>query len=100
MGMPPGLTAAVGMDALSHNLEAFFAPGYHPLARGIAVEGARLVKDWLPVSLCANRTNLEARANMLAASEEPARPPSSAAWGPCTRSPIHSARSMAFTTAC
>jgi hypothetical protein len=68
MGMPPGLTAAVGMDALSHNLEAFFAPGYHPLARGIAVEGARLVKDWLPVAM-REPTNLEARANMLAASE-------------------------------
>jgi hypothetical protein len=68
MGMPAQLTAAVGMDALSHNLEAFFAPGYHPLARGIAVEGARLVKDWLPVAM-AEPTNIEARSNMLAASE-------------------------------
>jgi alcohol dehydrogenase class IV len=56
------------MDALSHNLEAFFAPGYHPLARGISVEGARLVKDWLPIAV-REPTDIEARANMLAASE-------------------------------
>jgi alcohol dehydrogenase class IV len=68
VGMPARLTAAVGMDALSHNLEAFFAPCYHPLARGIAVEGARLVKTWLPLAV-AEPTNLEARSNMLAASE-------------------------------
>jgi alcohol dehydrogenase class IV len=68
VGMPPALTAAVGMDALSHNLEAFFAPGYHPLARGIAVEGARLVKDWLPTAV-RDGANLEARTHMLAASE-------------------------------
>jgi alcohol dehydrogenase class IV len=68
VGMPASLTAAVGMDALSHNLEAFFAPGYHPLARGIAVEGARLVKDWLPLAV-GEPANLEARSNMLAASE-------------------------------
>jgi alcohol dehydrogenase class IV len=68
IGLPPALTAAVGMDALSHNLEAFFAPGYHPLARGIAVEGARLVKDWLPLAV-REPTNIEARSNMLAASE-------------------------------
>ena len=68
VGMPPKLTAAVGMDALSHNLEAFFAPGFHPLARGIAVEGARLVKDWLPIAH-AEAANLEARSFMLAASE-------------------------------
>jgi hypothetical protein len=68
VGLPPAITAAVGMDALSHNLEAFFAPGYHPLARGIAVEGARLVKTWLPTAV-AEPSNIEARANMLAASE-------------------------------
>jgi alcohol dehydrogenase class IV len=68
IGLPPGITAAVGMDALSHNLEAFFAPGYHPLARGIAVEGARLVKTWLPTAV-AEPHNIEARSNMLAASE-------------------------------
>ena len=68
VGLPPAITAAVGMDALSHNLEAFFAPGYHPLARGIAVEGARLVKTWLPTAF-AEPHNIEARSNMLAASE-------------------------------
>ncbi len=67
-GLPPALTAAVGMDALSHNLEAFFAPGYHPLARGIAVEGARLVKAWLPTAV-AEPANIEARSHMLAAAE-------------------------------
>ena len=68
VGLPAALTAAVGMDALSHNLEAFFAPGYHPLARGISVEGARLVKDWLPIAV-REPADIEARANMLAASE-------------------------------
>lgn len=68
VGLPAGLTAAVGMDALSHNLEAFFAPGYHPFARGIAVEGARLVKDWLPTAV-REPGHIEARANMLAASQ-------------------------------
>jgi alcohol dehydrogenase class IV len=68
IGLPPAITAAVGMDALSHNLEAFFAPGYHPLARGIAVEGSRLVKAWLPTAV-AEPHNIEARSNMLAASE-------------------------------
>lgn len=66
VGMPAGLTAAVGMDALSHNLEAYFSPGFHPFARGVAVEGARLVKDWLPTAV-REPGNLEARANMLAA---------------------------------
>jgi alcohol dehydrogenase class IV len=68
IGLPAGLTAAVGMDALSHNLEAFFAPGFHPFARGIAVEGARLVKAWLATAV-REPANIEARAHMLAASQ-------------------------------
>lgn len=48
IGLPPHITAAVGLDALSHCMEAFFATSYHPMARGIAVEGSRLVKEWLP----------------------------------------------------
>ena len=68
VSLPAHITAAVGMDALSHNLEAFFAPGYHPFARGIAVEGARLVKEWLPRAY-REPGDIEARANMLAASQ-------------------------------
>jgi hypothetical protein len=67
IGLPPGLTAATGMDALAHNLEAFCAPTYHPMAVGIALEGMRLVKDWLPRAV-ADGTDIEARAHMLVAS--------------------------------
>jgi alcohol dehydrogenase class IV len=66
-GLPAKITAAVGMDALSHNLEAFCAPTYHPLADGIAVEGMRLIREWLPVA-CADGSNIEARGQMLIAS--------------------------------
>jgi alcohol dehydrogenase class IV len=66
-GLPAKITAAVGMDALSHNLEAFCAPTYHPLADGIAVEGMRLIKEWLPAA-CVDGSNLEARGQMLVAS--------------------------------
>ena len=48
VGLPPKITAATGMDALSHSLEAYCSPFYHPMAVGIAVEGIRLVKDYLP----------------------------------------------------
>ena len=66
VGLPPHLTAATGMDALSHCLEAYCAPGYHPMAEGIAVEGTRLIKDWLPAAV-KDGGNLEARAHMLSA---------------------------------
>ncbi len=48
VGMPPVITAGTGLDAFAHCLEAYCAPSYHPLAEGIAVEGMRLVKDYLP----------------------------------------------------
>ena len=67
VGLPPHITAAVGMDALSHNLEAYCAPGYHPLAEGIAVEGMRLIKEWLPRAVKSG-ANIEARSHMLVAS--------------------------------
>jgi alcohol dehydrogenase class IV len=67
LGLPAGLTAATGMDALSHNLEAYCAPGYHPMAVGISVEGMRLVHDWLPTAF-KDGSNLEARTHMLVAS--------------------------------
>ena len=66
VGLPPHITAATGMDALAHCLEAYAAPGFHPMAEGIAVEGIRLVKDWLPTAV-AEGSNLAARAHMLAA---------------------------------
>ena len=66
-GLPPKLTAATGMDALSHCLEAYCSPLYHPMAGGIALEGIGLVKEWLPRAVQDGR-NLEARLNMLAAS--------------------------------
>ena len=67
LGLPPAVTAATGMDALSHCLEAYCASSYHPLADGIAVEGMRLIKEWLPVAVRDGR-NLEARSHMLVAS--------------------------------
>lgn len=66
VGLPPHITAATGMDALAHCLEALCAPGYHPMADGIAVEGLRLVKEWLPEAV-KDGANLTARAHMMAA---------------------------------
>lgn len=67
VGLPKNLTAATGMDALSHNLEALCSPGYHPMAAGIAVEGIRLVKEFLPRAVD-HGADLEARLQMLVAS--------------------------------
>ncbi len=64
--LPAHLTAATGMDALAHNLEAYCAPGYHPMADGIALEGISLIKKWLPIAV-SDGSNVEARMNMLAA---------------------------------
>ena len=66
-GLPPRITAATGMDALAHNLEAFCASGFHPMADGIALEGMRLIKNSL-IEVYKNGTNIEARSEMLAAS--------------------------------
>ena len=67
IGLPPKLTAGTGMDAFIHCFEAYCAPGYHPYAEGIAVEGMRLVKEWLPVAV-ADGKNIEARSQMMVAS--------------------------------
>ena len=64
--LPPRITAATGMDALAHNLEAFCAPGFHPMADGIALEGMRLIKNSLPVAVKDGK-NIKARLDMLAA---------------------------------
>jgi alcohol dehydrogenase class IV len=67
LGLPANVTAAVGMDALSHNLEAYCSPSYHPLAEGIALEGMRLIHDWLPTAV-RDGSDIEARSHMMAAS--------------------------------
>jgi alcohol dehydrogenase len=66
VGMPPIITAGTGMDAFSHCVEAYCVPSYHALADGIAVEGARLVKEYLAAAVKDGK-NVEARANMMAA---------------------------------
>lgn len=67
IALPPFLTAATGMDALSHNLEAYCSPFYHPMAAGIAVEGIKLVREFLPRAF-ADGTDIEARTQMLVCS--------------------------------
>ena len=66
VGLPPKLTAATGMDALAHNLEAYCAPCYHPMADGIALEGMRLINKWL-IEAVNNGSYLAARRNMITA---------------------------------
>ena len=67
VGLPAKLTAATGMDALSHNLEAYCSPFYHPMATGIALEGIRLIKQFLPRA-AKDGHDLDARLQMLVAS--------------------------------
>jgi hypothetical protein len=67
VGLPASLTAATGMDALSHNLEALCSPFYHPMAEGIAVEGISLVHRYLPRAV-ADGSDIEARTQMLVCS--------------------------------
>jgi len=66
VGMPARITAGTGFDALAHCLEAYCAPGFHPLADGIAVEGIRLVKESLERAVKTG-SDLDARADMMAA---------------------------------
>jgi len=66
VGMPKFITAGTGMDAFAHCLEAYSSPHYHPMSQGIAVEGLRLVKEYLPRAF-ADAGDLEARAHMMSA---------------------------------
>ena len=66
VGMPKMITAGTGMDAFAHCLEAYCSPFYHPMSAGIALEGMRLVKEFLPRAY-KEGTDLEARANMMSA---------------------------------
>ncbi|MGM0693077.1 MAG: iron-containing alcohol dehydrogenase [Pseudomonadota bacterium] len=66
VGMPRPITAGTGLDAFAHCVEAFSSPHYHPMSQGIALEGMRLVKEYLPRAY-ADGTDLEARAHMMSA---------------------------------
>jgi 4-hydroxybutyrate dehydrogenase len=66
LGMPKFITAGTGVDAFAHCVEAFCSPHYHPLSQGIALEGMRLVKEYLPRAY-ADGSDLEARSHMMAA---------------------------------
>ncbi|MBT8437516.1 MAG: iron-containing alcohol dehydrogenase [Gammaproteobacteria bacterium] len=66
VGMPAAITAGTGMDAFAHCLEAYCSPHYHPMSQGIAVEGMRLVKEFLPRAYT-DANDIEARAHMMSA---------------------------------
>ncbi|MBZ0129798.1 MAG: iron-containing alcohol dehydrogenase [Rhodobacteraceae bacterium] len=66
VGLPPAITAGTGMDAFAHSLEAYCSPHFHPMSQGIALEGMRLVRDYLPRAFADGR-DLEARGQMMAA---------------------------------
>ncbi len=66
LGMPPKLTAGTGLDALTHNVEAYLAKGYHPMCDAIALAGTRLAVHYLPTAV-RNGSNLEARSHMMMA---------------------------------
>jgi alcohol dehydrogenase class IV len=65
--LPQPLTATTGMDALSHNLEAFCSPSYHPMAEAISLEAMRMIMHYLPVAYL-DGNNIQARTQMLVAS--------------------------------
>lgn len=66
VGMPKFITAGTGLDAFAHCVEAYSSPHYHPMSQGIALEGMRLVKEYLPKAY-ADGTDLEARGHMMSA---------------------------------
>ena len=67
LALPPGVTAATGMDALTHNIESYLSPAYHPLCDGIALEGARIAARALPVAV-RDPSDIAARSDMMMAS--------------------------------
>ena len=67
LGLPPSVTAATGMDALTHNIESYLSPAYHPLCDGIALEGARIAAGAL-LSAVREPGNLQARSDMMMSS--------------------------------
>lgn len=66
LGMPPAITAGTGMDAFAHCVEAYSSPHFHPMSQGIALEGMRLIKEYLPRAF-EDGSDLDARTQMMAA---------------------------------
>ncbi|MDT7828325.1 iron-containing alcohol dehydrogenase [Pricia sp. S334] len=66
LGLPPHITAWTGVDAMVHAIEAYIAPGYHPMAEGIAIEAIRIISKYLPKAFN-NGTDVQARGQMLVA---------------------------------
>ena len=66
VGMPTFITAGTGLDAFAHCVEAFSSPHYHPMSQGMALEGMRLIKEYLPRAI-ADGTDIEARGHMMSA---------------------------------
>ena len=66
VGMPKFITAGTGLDAFAHCVEAYCSPHYHPMSQGIALEGMRLVKDYLPRAY-ADGSDIEARSHIMSA---------------------------------
>ena len=66
VGMPKFITAGTGLDAFAHCVEAYCSPHYHPMSQGMALEGMRLVKEYLPRAYT-DGTDLEARSHMMSA---------------------------------
>ncbi len=66
VGMPKFITAGTGLDAFAHCVEAYCSPHYHPMSQGMALEGMRLVKEYLPRAY-SDGTDLEARSHMMSA---------------------------------
>ena len=67
LGLPPAMTAATGMDALTHNIESYLSPAYHPLCDGIALEGTRIAAAAL-LTAVKQPSQLQARSDMMMAS--------------------------------
>jgi hypothetical protein len=67
LALPPHITAATGIDALTHNVESYLSPVYHPLCDGIALEGARIAARALPLAF-RDGGNLSARSDMMMSS--------------------------------
>ena len=92
LALPPAITAATGMDALTHNIESYLSPAYHPLCDGIALEGLRIAARAL-VTAVNEPGNLPARADMMMSLHDgrhrlPERPglrctPAPMRWVPC-----------------